>query len=140
MLFVDLIHRRATERGLVLEKSGRNYMQNARADDPELARHRAWIANHDRLKPDGAPHDYRRLLRILRLLDEANHAVQGSPPTSTFAEAGRRRIAGEFRPPGEATGGGAGLPSGGAAKVLSFCNRKPNVARPDHRLSPSRGC
>ena len=99
LLFVDLIHRRATQHGLVLTMSGRNYMQIAQTDSPELVRHRTWIArpgNHDRLKANGAPRDFRRLLRILRLLDEANSAVLDSPPTSTFAEAGRRLIAGEF--------------------------------------------
>ena len=96
LLFVDLVHRRATQRGLVLEKSGRTYLQNARADDPELAHHREWIANHARLKLDGAPYDYRRLLHSLRLLDEANNTKLRSPPTSTFAEAGRCRIAEEF--------------------------------------------
>ena len=99
LLLVDLIHRRATQHGLVLTMSGRNYMQIAQTDSPELVRHRAWIAgpgNHDRLKPGGAPHDFRRLVRIARLLDEARNAVLGCPPTSTFAEAGRRLIAGEF--------------------------------------------
>ena len=73
-------------------------MQIAQTDSPELVRHRTWIAgpgNHDRLKASGAPRDFRRLLRILRLLGEANNTKLRSPPTSTFAEAGRCRIAEE---------------------------------------------